>query len=260
MNKWVEESIKRASMHGYLDKLHEVYPMENSGFREISLDAQKRIRTALRKKDGAALITVLLKELKLFPIKDSYVAYLRKGKSTAITNNPDTIKRLSDRLIKMGFEEILSASTQPKETNRQIGPLFRKWLHSQKEFKVLDKTAFLAHSKGIAVLAGSDKVLKDFAKAHLAIRLKKGVDLVMKKNQVYVIGEAKFLTDFGGHQNAQFADPFGLISSRAGKVIRIAILDGVVWLPTKNKMHVEIKKGNKLAMSALLLKKYLKTI
>ncbi|MDR1126974.1 MAG: hypothetical protein LBL06_02475 [Treponema sp.] len=32
-------------------------------------------------------------------------------------------------------------------------------------------------------------------------------------NKKYVIGEAKFLTDFGGHQNAQFADAISTITN-----------------------------------------------
>lgn len=47
-------------------------------------------------KDNANLITALLK-LDLFPIKDSYVAYLKRDKSSII-RNPETINRLAGRL------------------------------------------------------------------------------------------------------------------------------------------------------------------
>lgn len=258
MNLWVKKSISLAAQPGYLDKLHSVYPMDVSGFREIPPETQKRIKKALASKNRKALVNVLLNELELFPIKDSYVAYLRKSKD-AIDKNPKTAKRLGDRLIKMGFDEIIKTSIQPKETNRQIGPLFRNWLKTQ-GFKVLSSKDFLVHTRGVAMLDGSDKALKDFASEHLGLRLKKGIDLLIKKRDLYILGEAKFLTDFGGHQNAQFADPLGLIRSKAGKILKIAVLDGVIWLPTGNKMHVSIKKGDKLAMSALLLAGFIKTI
>jgi hypothetical protein len=258
MNTWVKKSIDLASQPGYLDALHAVYPMEASGFREIPSDTLSRIKKAIASRNRKALVTVLLHELDLFPIKDSYVAYLRRSK-VALTKNPRTIKRLGDRLIRMGFSELIKASTQPKETNRQIGPLFRNWLRTQ-GYKILTTDKFLRHHRGVALLDGSDKKLKEFAKNHLGVNLKKGIDLLIKKDTTYIIGEAKFLTDFGGHQNAQFADPLGLIRSKSATVLRIAVLDGVVWLPTKNKMHVALKSGDKLALSALLLKDYLTTI
>ncbi len=43
----------------------------------------------------------------------------------------------------------------------------------------------------------------DFAKEHLNYNHNKGLDFVARFNGKHVIGEAKFLTDFDGHQNAQ---------------------------------------------------------
>ena len=55
-------------------------------------------------------------------------------------------------------------------------------------------------------------------------------------NGKYVIGEAKFLTDRGGHQNAQLNDALATISSDANAV-KVAILDGVCYIEKKNKMY-----------------------
>ena len=63
----------------------------------------------------------------IFPIKDSYVAYLKRDK-TAIERNPNTVNRISSMLYEMGWDEILDKLTVPKETNRQIGPLFKNWI------------------------------------------------------------------------------------------------------------------------------------
>ncbi|MBX4210541.1 restriction endonuclease [Candidatus Parcubacteria bacterium] len=258
MNVWVKKSIELANSPGYLDKLHSVYPMDLSDLRVIPKDTQERISKALKEKDFEKLLQVLLNELELFPIKDSYVAFLRKNPE-AVRNNPKTVNRLGERLIKMGITEILRASTQPKETNRKIGPLFQRWL-STLGYPLLSSNELLTH-RGIALLKGSDKDLRDFVKKNLQVSLKKGIDLVAKVKDVYVIGEAKFLTDFGGHQNAQFSDPLGLIQSRKDKkVLRIGILDGVIWLRTQNKMHLSVIKKDRLAMSALLLKEFIEAI
>lgn len=64
----------------------------------------------------------------LFPIKDSYVAYLKRDKSS-IERNPSTVDRLCGRLYEMGLDKIYEKCSEPKETNRQIGPLFRRWLN-----------------------------------------------------------------------------------------------------------------------------------
>lgn len=258
MNIWVKKSIELANSSGYLDNLHLVYPMDSSGLRTIPQDTQDRIKEALDKRNYEKLIQMLLNELELFPIKDSYVAFLRKNPDAA-KNNPQTVKRIGDRLLKMGFDELLKSSTQPKETNRQIGPLFQRWIPSL-GYPLLPKGEFI-NNKKIAFLKGSDKELREFTKDELKTNLKKGIDVVAKSGEIYIIGEAKFLTDFGGHQNAQFNDPLGLLQSRNDKkVIRIGILDGVVWLRTRNKMHVSITKKNRLAMSALLLKEFIESL
>ena len=70
------------------------------------------------------LLKVLLK-FDLFPIKDSYVAYLKRDKS-AIERNPNTIDRLCGRLYEMGLDKIYERCREPKETNRQIGQLLRR--------------------------------------------------------------------------------------------------------------------------------------
>jgi hypothetical protein len=83
---------------------------------------------------------------------------------------------------------------------------------------------------------------------------------VVKVFDRYIVGEAKFLTAFGGHQNAQFNDPYGLLRSRQKNLIQIGILDGVIWLPTKNAIHISIRKQKGIALSALLLKDFIEEV
>jgi hypothetical protein len=126
MNYWSELSIQLANQRNYLDELYTVYPLAPDVMRNINATHWNNVESAFKKKDNIGLIKKLLK-LKLFPLKDSYIAYLRKDK-TAIERNPETVNRLCGRLYDMGLEKIWARSTEPKETNRQIGPLFKRWL------------------------------------------------------------------------------------------------------------------------------------
>lgn len=87
----------------------------------------------------------------------------------------------------------------------------------------------------------------------------KGLDFIARFNGQYVIGEAKFLTDFGGHQNAQFNDAINTIETSDVKALKIAILDGVIYIKGKNKMYKAITElyPNHLIMSALVLREFL---
>ncbi len=109
-----------------------------------------------------------------------------------------------------------------------------------------------------AILDASDREMMDFARNYLGYRRNKGLDFVARFGGKYVIGEAKFLTDFGGHQNAQFDDAVAIFNNEA-RAIRIAILDGVVYIKGKNKMYTSLittyKDQN--IMSALVLRDFL---
>lgn len=74
-----------------------------------------------------------------------------------------------------------------------------------------------------------------------------------------VIGEAKFLTDFGGHQNAQFNDAVAVIRAKDVKAVKIVVLDGVLYIRGKNKMFKNLTGAlkNENIMSALVLREFL---
>lgn len=74
-----------------------------------------------------------------------------------------------------------------------------------------------------------------------------------------MVGEAKFLTDFGGHQNAQFADAIQTVLEPNVQAVKIAILDGVLYIQSNNKMFSEISTTYKdlPIMSALVLREFL---
>ena len=257
MNHWTQLSIEYANQRSYLDDLFHVYPTIPEGIREINANRWKNIELAFSEKDNELLLKELLK-LDLFPIKDSYIAYLKRD-STSIVRNPKTINRICGRIYAMGLDKILERCAEPKETNRQIGPFFRRWLNN----KVLGIQPVgieeFTQNEEDAILNGSDRQLMNFAADKLNYKHSKGLDFVARFNGKYIIGEAKFLTDFGGHQNAQFNDAISTIQAENVNAIKIAILDGVLYIRGKNKMYKDISTKYKdlNIMSSLVLREFL---
>ncbi len=257
MNPWLEYSIQYANQRSYLDDLFRVYPTIPDGIREINNNAWLDVEKAFNSQDNLALLKVLLK-FDLFPIKDSYVAYFKRDPGS-LERNPETINRLCGRLYEMGLEKIYDRCSEAKETNRQIGPLFRRWIKSKALGVEPIKAPEFLETKENAILDASDAELMQFSHDHLGYSHNKGLDLVAKFNGKYVIGEAKFLTDFGGHQNAQFNDAIATITSLNVQAIKVAILDGVLYIPGGNAMYrratTEFKDHN--IMSSLVLREFL---
>jgi len=159
----------------------------------------------------------------------------------------------------MGIEEIKVRCEEPKETNRQIGPLFSNFLtNTDFGIKKLSLEQFEATTED-ALLMGSDNVQKKYAAEKLGYKRNKGLDFLARINNKCIIGEAKFLTDFGGHQNAQLDDAFSTLKAETENAETILILDGVLYIPNTGKMYQTIthKYCNENIMSAVLLKEYI---
>lgn len=257
MNNWIKLSIEFANQRNYLDELFKVYPTIPEGIRDIDKQKWIDIEKAFNKKNKLELLKLLL-SLNLFPIKDSYVAYLKRDPNS-INRNPATVNRLYGRLCEMGLDKIWERCSEPKETNRQIGPLFRRWINKGiLGFPILKLGEFLA-TKQNAILDASDREMMDFAKKYLHYNRNKGLDFVGRFNSNIVIGEAKFLTDFGGHQNAQFSDAITTLKTKGVNAIKIAILDGVLYIKGNNKMYKDLTAtySDYNIMSALVLREFL---
>ncbi len=263
MNEWTKISAEFAQQRNYLDELYKVYPIVPNLRRELSAEKEQAISKAFYRKSNVDLIKELL-SLELFPIKDSYVPYLKRDK-TAIERNPQTVNRIAGNLYQMGLEEVIDKCTQPKETNRQMGPMFKHWIdkgfigakvfHSESEFLSYDENC---------IFNASDAVMKNFAKKYLGFNREKGLDFIARFNNKYVVAEAKFLTDFGGHQNAQFDDALRTMQSDfSGKavdneVVPIAIMDGVLYIEGNNKMYrYLLENSSQKIISALVLREFL---
>ncbi len=75
---------------------------------------------------------------------------------------------------------------------------------------------------------------------------------------------AKFLTDMGGHQNAQFDDAVRTMQASfedkivENEVIPIAIMDGVLYIKGSHKLYKYLENNpNQTIISALLLREFL---
>lgn len=97
-------SLEYASQRSYLDDLFSVYPTIPNGIREIDKSIWEKVESAYNAKDSFALVNAML-ELDLFPIKDSYVAYMKRDKSSA-KRNPRTVNRIANQIMQMDLGEL----------------------------------------------------------------------------------------------------------------------------------------------------------
>ena len=257
MNHFTELSIEYATQKSYLDDLFQVYPTIPEGIRDIDKDLFSKVEKSFHDQDNTLLLSTLLK-FDLFPIKDSYIAYLKRDKDS-IHRNPKTVNRICGRLYEMGLDKIFEKCSEPKETNRQIGPMFKRWISSKSLGILPMRPNLFFNTNEDAILDASDKEMMDISKQKFNYNRNKGLDFVARFNGNHIIGEAKFLSDFGGHQNAQFSDAISTIETPNVNAIKVAILDGVLYIKGNNKMYTDITTTYKdyNIMSALVLREFL---
>lgn len=263
MNEYIRKSLD-LSKENYLDLLLDIYPMDEEPRRVIPNNKKTNIRNFINSQDKVSLILELL-TLELFPIKDSYIAFLKRSATPrqVLENNPNTIERLGNRLINMGYDEIIDECSKPKETNRKIGPMFKNWIGTlSSTYNITtSENAILNSTNGIIILNTSDDNMKRFATQHLGYTINKGIDFIAKKDNTYIVGETKFLTDFGGHQNAQLNDAMAIFNNNFNdNVLPVAILDGVVWIERGKQYNTIIENNTRTILSALLIPELLESI
>jgi len=251
----------------YLDRLSEIYrigDIEANG--RLTKDERREIKVLWEQGKYADLLKMLI-NLERFPYDEPYIGFLRADAS-AFAKNPKTVKRIQQRLERMGPRKIISGANRAKSESRRLGQSFRKWVRAQQRYRVFtDSDAFLK-AKGIVFLDGGDKKLKDFARKHFGYRRKKGLDFVARAYGQAIIGEAKLITTPGGTQDKSFREGVAFLKRTSGGAYCIAILDGVVWVAGGKPATGKKKKGglyttvselkeHQIALSALLLYKFL---
>lgn len=184
MNNGAKLSIEFANQRNYLDELFSVYPTIPEGIRDIDMGLWEQVEQYFQIKDNTKLLKILLK-MDLFPIKDSYVAYFKRDESSII-RDPKTVDRLCGRLYEMGLDKIYEKCSEPKETNRQIGPLFKRWLNKGSLGIIPVALEEFTTSTNNAILGASDAAMMQFAKQNLGYKHNKGLDFVARFNGKYV--------------------------------------------------------------------------
>jgi hypothetical protein len=266
MNTWIRSSIELANRDSYLDNLLSVYDVSAVSERQVSADHIKEITNAHVNRDAQGLMDALLK-LDKFPIDDIHIGFLRNERS-AIAKNPITVKRIVERLLSMKVHEVLGLCLQPKVDNRRMGELFHNWFKSLNYPKLdLDNFSRLTEAKDaqgkrqhVLTLDGTRKGFRDFVNDELGCGLEKELDILVKVRGQYIIGEAKYFSNYGGNQSRQFDDATNFLLNIQGDASRIAVLDGVVWLDTNDKICRGIRKVESIALSALLLQDFFEKI
>ena len=120
MSEWIKKSIKIANSDGYLDKLHQIYPVGDNTSRILTKTTIEKIKTAYVNKNRMELINSVL-DLERFPFKDPYVALLHCQNRKFLKTNPQTVNRITDKLLKLDFNKLIDGAQTPKEANTQIG-------------------------------------------------------------------------------------------------------------------------------------------
>lgn len=266
MNDWVRKSIDLVLNSDYLDKLQRIYDIEEPIVREISPAIEQEIRRSYENRDKLELIKSLFK-LKKFPFNDPYIPSLRKYKAS-ISLNPKTIERIGNRLLNMAWDELMIRSAEPKDPNRQMGSKFRNWIRNLDyplqridEFKRSDEFVQVDGSLSkIAILDATETEMKTYANVELDCGLDKKPDFIVKVDGEHVIGEAKYIGDFGGNQKNKFRETMNFILQIRGDATRVGVLDGVVWLDTQVAMCKEIRRVQSDCLSALLLSDYFESL
>ena len=206
-------------------------------------------------------------KLEKFPIDDIYLGSLRIGGNEIIKKNKETVRRITDYVLSMKIEELIALLRQPVVANRRLGEAFHRYFVSmgypilaENEFKTLnvyrDSTTHKRHK--VLMMKGSMGKFKEFANDNLDCGVDKQLDVLLKVNGSYVIGEAKFVTNFGGHQNEEVKEALDFVNSSRGSATRIAILDGAIWYNTGNRMSQRVQNTENIVMSVLLFPDFIK--
>ncbi|MDD3725672.1 MAG: hypothetical protein PHI44_00515 [Candidatus Ratteibacteria bacterium] len=266
MNKFLEKTIKIAIDNSYLDTLLDIYPPEEIERGLVVENFTSELKDIFTQKEDEKLLEELIKLKKKgfkFPIENSYVNIISYSPKLIYTN-PKTVKNICKELYKLSYEKLKENLETSKKASRRMGHMFQSWL--KKKYRFVNEETIENIKDEIVFLDGSDKTLKDFAQRKLKCQFKdltKGIDFLVKVfSKYYIIGTAKFLTDFGGSQTNQFYEAMNFIrETKAPKnVKRIAIVDGIVWFAKKGKIkeRIESIKDDELVFSALLLDEFLK--
>lgn len=252
MNSWTKKSLKLAYELGYLDRLLDIYPIKSNPRRNMPQQLWNKIVKAYDEKNSEELIRLLNKGIKTyklkFPVECYYTSSLR-NEARWMDLNPITVKKLSKLVLDQDIDVIFDRCTAPKKVSRQAGPMFDNWFQAK-----------FHKDKEIRILGSNDNERKKNAIKYINYNSNKGLDVFININEIYILGEAKFITDSGGTQTNQFKSALEIINTfdRNENVIPIAIVDGHCWRKSADFFYKSIinSEENQIIISALLLEDF----
>jgi len=266
VNVWVDRSIKLARSYGYLDKLALIYPPVIPSDRPLNAVTKQRIRELHSQGEGQKLLKLLLdisrRGCNPFPIEHPYVPLLRRKKDGLFNKNPMIVDMLAQILLSLPVDAIIRGCERPADINRIMGSAFRNWLRSyfpQQGYPVLPKPQFRMY-RGIAFLDATNARVMEYANRELGCNLRQGRDFLCKVFDKFIVGEARFMSTYGGSQTRDLRSTLDFVKDKTGSAIRVAVLDGIMWFyPSYVNMLRELGE-DEYALSALLLKDFLESL
>ena len=145
-----------------------------------------------------------------------------------------------------------------------MGSLFKNYIdQATLGIKIVKDEREFMNSDDDMIYNCSDLQGKNFARRFLGYNRDKGLDFIARVNNIFVIAEVKFLTDFGGHQDAQLNDAIDTLNTPLTQtkynVKKIAIIDGVCYIKSSKKMYATVTSypDEITILSATLLREFL---
>jgi len=264
MGKWVEKSLKIANSHGYLDRLAEIYPAKTLPRRSLNDEDRAKLKRLHQKRNWKELLQMLFrftKEGHPFPIEHPYASILRQKPDLA-KKNLGTFEKLGREMLSMPIGDLIRGCERPIDLNRAMGSAFFNWVRKyfpDRKIPILPESEFERH-EGLCFLNARNAAILDYVKRKLGITLERGRDLLAKKGDKYVIGEARFLSTSGGSQTRDLRETIGFVRGLKGKVSAIGVVDGIVWF---NRSYVNMLSklaDDEVVLTALLLEDFLEAL
>jgi hypothetical protein len=255
---WIQKSLQTVYEEGYLNRLVNIYPINENSFRDVSKELIEDIKDSYNKRDPIGVVKHCLC-LEKFPIDNPYISMIREKR--IFEKNLEVVETIGNLLLKMEIRNLETLIKAPKSGSRQFGHSFKLWLKSnyEKNFLIYDKFEQY-HDNGLKFLDGSDDTLKHYISNNFEIKTEKGLDLVFKKNGRTYIGEAKFITDSGGTQTNQLNIALDIAKKDSDYIGSIAIIDGIPWINRSYLNKIKVEAVNKNVLTVLLLPEYLSNL
>ncbi|MEM4936336.1 MAG: hypothetical protein QW780_04955 [Sulfolobales archaeon] len=285
VNKYTQKSIELAQSGNYLDRIIEVYPAKLPPERPLPADIMESIQELYEQGKYRDIVLLLLNlEDHPFPVEHPYASLLRhlrqEDRLEILDKNPRLLEELVSVIRELGVEGIIRGVKRPKDINRMLGYAFKSWIKKKfatGPFKVVNNPYKLSTCDrySICLYVDSDKKISEFAVKKLLLIERDDVtdhyrrifrrDILVRVRNNYVIGEARFLSTPGGSQGRdlqnilEFIEMSEKVNTKDNiKLYGIAIVDGIVWFYKEYRdAIIKVAKGNRIVLSALLLKDFL---